>query len=106
MTVGAPLPPNLQTPCLVVDRDVLESNLAAMASHARDHSVALRPHAKTHKCVEIARRQMALLPELGSAVRVAPNHVCAAVNLADVLFVTAAGAVVDQWLVVARGRNA
>ncbi|HEV2927325.1 MAG TPA: alanine racemase, partial [Propionibacteriaceae bacterium] len=60
MTVGAPLPADLQTPCLVVDRDVLESNLAGMASHARDLGVALRPHAKTHKCVEIARRQLAL----------------------------------------------
>jgi D-serine deaminase-like pyridoxal phosphate-dependent protein len=60
MTVGAPLPADLQTPCLVVDRDVLESNLAAMASHAGGLGVALRPHAKTHKCVEIARRQLAL----------------------------------------------
>ena len=40
------------------------------------------------------------------AVRVAPNHVCAAVNLADVLIVTAGGAVVDEWQVAARGRNA
>jgi D-serine deaminase-like pyridoxal phosphate-dependent protein len=48
----------------------------------------------------------ATLPELGSAVRVIPNHVCAAVNLADLLVVTAEGAVVDQWPVAARGRNA
>jgi D-serine deaminase-like pyridoxal phosphate-dependent protein len=60
MTVGAPLPPDLQTPCLVVDRDVLEGNLVAMAGRSRDFGVALRPHAKTHKCVEIARRQLAL----------------------------------------------
>jgi D-serine deaminase-like pyridoxal phosphate-dependent protein len=45
------------------------------------------------------------LPELGSIVRVAPNHVCAAVNLADVVIVTAGGSVVDQWQVAARGRN-
>jgi D-serine deaminase-like pyridoxal phosphate-dependent protein len=60
MTAGAPLPTDLQTPCLVVDRDVLDANLVAMASHGRDYGVALRPHAKTHKCVEIARRQLAL----------------------------------------------
>ena len=60
MTVGAPLIPDVQTPCLVVDRDVLDGNLVAMASRARDDGVALRPHAKTHKCVEIARRQLAL----------------------------------------------
>ena len=60
MTVGSPLPADLQTPCLVVDRDVLDANLSAMASHARDSGVFLRPHAKTHKCVEIAHRQLAL----------------------------------------------
>jgi D-serine deaminase-like pyridoxal phosphate-dependent protein len=60
MTVEAPLPPDLETPCLVVDRDVLEANLTAMAALAADRVVALRPHAKTHKCLEIARRQLAL----------------------------------------------
>ena len=45
------------------------------------------------------------LPELGSVVRVAPNHVCAAVNLADELVVVQGGSVVDTWQVAARGRN-
>jgi D-serine deaminase-like pyridoxal phosphate-dependent protein len=45
---------------LVVDRDVLETNLVAMAHRARDHGFTLRPHAKTHKCLEIARRQLVL----------------------------------------------
>ncbi|MDE2499081.1 MAG: DSD1 family PLP-dependent enzyme [Alphaproteobacteria bacterium] len=49
----------LQTPALVIDLDALERNIAAMAEHARKHGVALRPHAKTHKSVEIARRQIA-----------------------------------------------
>ena len=60
VTQALPLPANLVTPCLVVDRDVLERNLVAMADRARDQDVALRPHAKTHKCLEIARRQVAL----------------------------------------------
>ncbi|MER3390192.1 MAG: alanine racemase [Microcella sp.] len=47
------------TPYLVVDDHVLESNLAAMAAHARALGVALRPHAKTHKTIELARRQLA-----------------------------------------------
>lgn len=42
---------------LAVDLDVLERNLARMAASARARGIALRPHAKTHKCVEIARRQ-------------------------------------------------
>ena len=60
MALSPPLPADLETPCLMVDRNVLERNLAAMADRARDHGLALRPHAKTHKCVEIARRQVAL----------------------------------------------
>jgi D-serine deaminase-like pyridoxal phosphate-dependent protein len=49
----------LQTPALVVDLDILERNIAQMAAHAQRHGIALRPHAKTHKSAEIARRQMA-----------------------------------------------
>ncbi len=47
MALAPPLVADVQTPCLVVDRDVLEVNLVAMAARARDHGVALRPHAKT-----------------------------------------------------------
>lgn len=49
----------LDTPALLVDLDALERNIAAMAAHARAVGVALRPHAKTHKSVRIAERQMA-----------------------------------------------
>ncbi len=45
------------------------------------------------------------LPDLGELVRVVPNHVCAAVNLADELTVMVDGAVADTWRVAARGRN-
>ncbi|MFX1757154.1 MULTISPECIES: D-TA family PLP-dependent enzyme [Rhodococcus] len=46
------------TPTLLVDRDILDRNLARMAESARARGLSLRPHAKTHKCVEIARRQL------------------------------------------------
>jgi D-serine deaminase-like pyridoxal phosphate-dependent protein len=49
----------LQTPALVVDLDILERNIAKMAEHAKAHGISLRPHAKTHKSVEIAKRQLA-----------------------------------------------
>jgi D-serine deaminase-like pyridoxal phosphate-dependent protein len=51
---------DLDTPFLAVDRDVLDANLQAMARLASERGVSLRPHAKTHKCLEIARRQLAL----------------------------------------------
>ncbi len=47
----------LPTPAAILDLDVLERNVAAMAAKARALGVALRPHAKTHKCVEVARLQ-------------------------------------------------
>lgn len=49
----------LMTPCLVLDLPALDRNIARMAALCRDAGVALRPHAKTHKSVEIARRQIA-----------------------------------------------
>ena len=50
---------DLNTPVLVVDRDALDRNIARMADFAAAHGLKLRPHAKTHKSVDIARRQIA-----------------------------------------------
>lgn len=49
----------LNTPALVIDRDALQRNVEKMAVFAKRHGLALRPHAKTHKSVDIARLQMA-----------------------------------------------
>src|SRR5262245_59630999 len=49
----------LNTPALVIDRDVLDRNIVRMAEFARSKAKALRPHAQTHKSVDIARRQIA-----------------------------------------------
>jgi D-serine deaminase-like pyridoxal phosphate-dependent protein len=49
----------LSTPVVLVDLDVLERNIGRQAARARAAGVRLRPHAKTHKCVEIARLQLA-----------------------------------------------
>ncbi len=58
--VGAPdARGRLNTPALLLDLDALERNLARMAAHCRRTGQALRPHAKTHKSVEIARLQVA-----------------------------------------------
>jgi len=48
------------TPAVVVDLDRLESNLARWQEHCDRTGLANRPHVKTHKCVEIARRQIEL----------------------------------------------
>jgi D-serine deaminase-like pyridoxal phosphate-dependent protein len=50
---------SLPTPAVLVDLDVLEANIGRQAARARAAGVKLRPHAKTHKCAEIARLQLA-----------------------------------------------
>lgn len=48
----------LTTPALLLDLDLFERNLQRMADFTQGHGVNLRPHAKTHKCPDIARRQI------------------------------------------------
>lgn len=50
---------DLNTPVLVLDVEVLDRNIAAMAALIAAKGIALRPHAKTHKSVDIALRQIA-----------------------------------------------
>lgn len=50
---------DLSTPALLIDLDILERNLARMQEKANAHKVSLRPHIKTHKCIEIGKRQIA-----------------------------------------------
>jgi D-serine deaminase-like pyridoxal phosphate-dependent protein len=49
---------DLPTPALLVDRDALDFNIRKMAALAAEFGKHVRPHAKAHKCVQIARRQM------------------------------------------------
>jgi D-serine deaminase-like pyridoxal phosphate-dependent protein len=50
----------LPTPALLLDLDVLEGNLRRMATRCSELGVRLRPHVKTHKCIEIALGQREL----------------------------------------------
>jgi D-serine deaminase-like pyridoxal phosphate-dependent protein len=52
------LPDDIPTPAAVVDRAALRANVTAMQDAMDRAGVRLRPHAKTHKCVEIARLQL------------------------------------------------
>jgi len=49
----------IETPALLLHLDVVERNLGRMAERATRLGVALRPHIKTHKCIELGRRQLA-----------------------------------------------
>jgi D-serine deaminase-like pyridoxal phosphate-dependent protein len=50
---------DLETPAVVVDLDVMERNLSRMAEYCRGTKLRLRPHTKSHKIPELAKRQLA-----------------------------------------------
>src|SRR5260370_22367984 len=50
---------DLETPVVLIDLDVLETNIARQAGRAGDAGVKLRPHAKTHKLPPVGRMQLA-----------------------------------------------
>src|SRR3990170_4488067 len=49
---------DIDTPALLLDLDVMEANIAAMAAFFRDRPQKLRPHFKTPKTPQVARRQL------------------------------------------------
>ena len=49
---------DLDTPCITIDLDAVERNLARAQDYCRRNGLALRPHIKTHKIPELARRQV------------------------------------------------
>lgn len=48
----------MDTPTLMLDIDKLDENIREIIQFSMEHDVAYRPHIKTHKCVNIAKRQM------------------------------------------------
>ena len=48
----------VDTPAPIVLADVMQRNIDRMQGFAAEHNLELRPHVKTHKCVEIGRRQV------------------------------------------------
>jgi D-serine deaminase-like pyridoxal phosphate-dependent protein len=75
---------DLPTPAVLVDLDVLERNIARQAERARTAGVRLRPHAKTHKCPEIARMQLAAGAAGISLAKTSEAEVFAAAGFDDI----------------------
>src|SRR5215207_7931973 len=48
---------NIKTPSLVLDVERVRRNAERMSGRIKGLGAALRPHVKTHKCVEVARIQ-------------------------------------------------
>ncbi len=75
----------IPTPALIVDLDAFERNVRKMAEHAARTGRRLRPHAKTHKCPEVARRQIAAGAIGVCAATVAEAEAMAAAGVGEIL---------------------
>jgi 3-hydroxy-D-aspartate aldolase len=75
----------VDTPALLLDLDSFERNIATMAATVRDSRVRLRPHAKSHKCPEIAKRQIAAGAVGVCCQKVSEAEAMVAGGIADVL---------------------
>ncbi len=58
-TIGMPLA-DVDTPALILDLDAFEANLRNLVESLKGRTVMVRPHAKSHKCPQIALAQIAL----------------------------------------------
>jgi len=83
-SIGIPLG-EIDTPALIVDLDALEGNIARMAQTVKGGAVRLRPHAKSHKCAQIARAQIAAGAVGVCSQKVSEAEALIAGGIADVL---------------------
>ena len=80
---------DIPTPALLLDLDAFEQNIRTMASHLQSRDKAFRPHGKTHKCPEIARRLIDAGAVGCCAARLSEAEVFAAHGIRGLLVTTA-----------------
>jgi len=75
----------VETPALCLDLDTLECNLQRMAQHILQHQKHWRPHCKSHKSPDIARRQLQAGALGITCAKVSEAEVFAAAGITDIL---------------------
>jgi len=75
----------IETPALVLDLDAFERNMRTMSTAVAGTGLRLRPHAKSHKTPEIARRQIAMGAVGICCQKVSEAQVFAHAGIADIL---------------------
>ncbi|HEX6093357.1 MAG TPA: alanine racemase [Dongiaceae bacterium] len=76
---------DLDTPCITIDLDAVERNLARAQDYCRRNGLALRPHIKTHKIPELARRQVELGAVGITCQKIGEAEVMADAGIEDIL---------------------
>jgi D-serine deaminase-like pyridoxal phosphate-dependent protein len=78
---------DLDTPAVLIDRDILTRNLARMANYCSSRNLKLRPHTKTHKIPEIARLQLHYGSPGITVAKLGEAEVMADAGIGDILIV-------------------
>ena len=79
---------DLPTPALIVDLDAFEFNVEKMFGFVKSKGRAIRPHGKTHKCPEIARRLVAAGAVGACAAKLSEAEVFAQAGIRGLLITT------------------
>jgi D-serine deaminase-like pyridoxal phosphate-dependent protein len=93
----------LETPCLLLDPEVMRRNIARLSVRLRNARVPLRPHVKTTKCVEIARLMTSGQPGGIAVSTLLEAERFAAAGFSDILYAVAISPnKIERALAVAR----
>lgn len=84
MSIGGPVT-DLDTPALLVDLDVLDSNIARMAGLFREHGVGWRPHTKAIKIPALAYKLLAAGALGVTVAKLSEAEIMAAAGIRDIL---------------------
>ena len=76
---------DLDTPCAVVDLDVMENNLRRCQTYLDRHGLSLRPHIKTHKIPEFAHLQIKLGAKGVNCQKLGEAEVMVDAGISDIL---------------------
>ena len=95
---------HIQTPALIIDLDLLNANQTLLQRYCEQKNIRLRPHTKTHKCVEIAKRQISAGAQGICCAKLGEAEVMAEGGIGDILItspiVTALG--IDRLIELSR----
>ena len=75
----------LETPCWLVDREIMRRNLRRMADAAASVGVRVRPHIKTHKIPAIAQEHIRLGAAGIAVAKASEAAVMAAAGIDDIM---------------------
>lgn len=81
----SPQYPDLDTPCAVINLDVVDRNISAYQAYCDKHGIALRPHIKTHKIPAFAHQQLAAGAKGITCQKIGEAEVMADAGIDDIL---------------------